>query len=723
VFELQEEFLARNLVIVESPSKARTIKKFLGRDFEVLASVGHIVDLPERGLGVDTRKDFAPKYVIVPGKEKILAELRRASRMAEEVYLAPDPDREGEAISWHLARALELKNPRRAVFNEITKSGVQRGIEQPREIDERLVNAQQARRVLDRLVGYKISPLLWRKVLRGTSAGRVQSVALRLICDREEQIRAFVPEEYWTITARLSRQNQRKLFEALLLRHKSQGEREKLSIKSETETQSILEHLRPAAWKVLTVETKKTRSQPPLPYTTSSMQQDASTRLRFAPKKTMRIAQELYEGVDLGGDSRTGLITYMRTDSVRISEEAQAAARQYIESEYGKEFVGAGRKVKEKGHVQGAHEAIRPTDIMRTPTSVKPYLSTDQFKLYDLIWRRFVASFMTPAVFNSTRILIEAGDYIFVATGSTLHFLGYYAIWPREEKDTVLPVLQEGDFLDLHELVPQQHFTEPPPRYTEASLIKELEELGIGRPSTYVPIISTLIERKYVRLEQRRFVPEWLGETVNELMKKHFPRIVDVRFTADVEAELDRIEEGSEEWTKVVRAFYDPFKATLEEAERAIRAVERPVEPIDDTCPECGRRLVIKHGRFGQFISCSGYPECKYSRQLSKKIGISCPLDGGDIIERTSRRGRIFYGCSNYPSCQWVSWDRPVSEPCPNCGGLVVLTGKDKSTLRCTQCGNERSQAITTISELEAAGEPLTVVEREAQGQTVMAVR
>lgn len=682
--------MARNLVIVESPSKAKTIKKFLGSDYEVLASVGHIVDLPTKGLGVDTRKNFAPKYVVVPGKEKVLTELRQASRKASQVYLAPDPDREGEAISWHLARALELEHPLRAVFNEITKTGVQRGIDEPREIDEHLVNAQQARRVLDRLVGYKISPLLWRKVLRGTSAGRVQSVALRLICDREEQIRAFVPDEFWTVTANLSRHKQKKVFTASLLRRKDQGDRDKIALKSESDTQAVLAGLESAEWAVASVETRKTRSQPPIPYTTSSMQQDASTRLRFAPKKTMRVAQALYEGIDLGGDSRTGLITYIRTDSTRIAEEAQIAVRTYVQNTYGKPYVGEGRKGKEKASVQGAHEAIRPTDVTRTPESVKTYLSTDEFKLYNLIWRRFVASFMTAAVFDSTRALISAGDYIFVATGSAIVFPGFYAVWHRDEKDTTLPVLKEGEPLDLHALEPEQHFTEPPPRYSEASLIKELEERGIGRPSTYVPIISTIVDRKYVAVEQRRFVPLWLGETVNELMKSHFPRIVDVGFTAEVESELDRVEEGNEEWTQIVRDFYDPFKITLAEAEKSMQAVERPVEPINETCPECGKGLVIKHGRFGQFISCSDYPECKYSRQLFKKIGIPCPRDGSDIIERTTKRGKVFWGCSNFPRCQWGSWDRPIPEPCPTCGGLVVQTTKDKTLLRCLECGGER---------------------------------
>lgn len=696
--------MPRNLVIVESPSKATTIKKFLGPDFEVMASVGHVVDLPKKGLGVDTRKNFNPKYVIVPGKEKLLADLRRASHSADQVYLAPDPDREGEAISWHLAHALEIEHPLRAVFNEITKTGVKEGIDHPREIDDRLVNAQQARRVLDRLVGYKISPLLWRKVLRGTSAGRVQSVALRLICDREEQIRAFRPEEYWTIAADLSKQKQRTTFEASLLRRKDQDGKDKISVKSEADARAVTENVEKATWQVASVESKKTRSQPPLPYTTSSMQQDASTRVRFAPKKTMRIAQALYEGKDLGGE-RVGLITYMRTDSTRISDEAKNAVRGYIVGRHGKSYLGPGPRAKQKAHVQGAHEAIRPTDVNRTPDSIKAFLTTDELKLYNLIWRRFVASFMAPAVFDSTRVLIHAGDYVFAATGSTISFPGYYAVWSRDEKDRVLPSLSEGEVLDLRNLKPEQHWTEPPPRYSEAQLIKELEERGIGRPSTYVPIISTIVERKYVAVEQRRFVALPLGEKVNEVMKSYFPRIVDVRFTAEIEDELDRVEEGSEEWVTVVSDFYEPFKTTLAEAEKTMEAVEWPVEYIDEQCPECGKQLVIKHGRFGQFISCSNYPECKYSRQIQDKIGVACPEDGGDIIRRRTKRGRIFYGCSNFPNCRWASWDEPIAEPCPVCGGLVVRSSRDRKVLRCTRGGDEHNLEAVIAHETAAAKE------------------
>jgi DNA topoisomerase I len=682
--------LATKLVIVESPSKAKTIEKFLGPDFRVLASVGHVIDLPAKGLGVDTRRNFQPKYVVIPGKEKVLIDLRRATRAADEVYLAPDPDREGEAISAHLARALEIPHARRAVFNEITKNAVRQAIEHPREINDNLVNAQQARRILDRLVGYKISPLLWRRVQKHTSAGRVQSVAVRLICDREEARRNFVPEEYWTLTADLSKQRDRKVFRAELLRRLDQSDKEKLRIGSELEMNGVLAGLDGSTFTVQKVEEKKTRSNPPLPFSTSSLQQDSSNRLRFSPKKTMKIAQELYEGIDLG-EGRTGLITYMRTDSTRVSDEAQRAVRGYITDSFGSKYLGPGPKTKQKANVQGAHEAIRPTDVERRPDDMKPFLSADQLKLYNLIWRRFVASFMAPAVFDSVRASIAAGEYLFVANGSALAFEGFYKVLPREEKDTTLPALEENEELTLHKLDPQQHFTEPPPRYTEASLVKELEELGIGRPSTYVPIISTIQQRKYVKLEDRRFVPLELGETVDRLMKQHFPDIVDVKFTANVETELDQVEDGDLQWTELLKDFYGDFRSMLQLAEKEMEKVERPVEEIGEPCPECGSPLVIKHGRFGEFISCSNYPACKYSRQKQTKIGVACPRCGGDLVERRSKRGRVFYGCGTYPACDFALWDKPVPEPCPQCGGLVALTTRGKPVLRCTECGVERA--------------------------------
>ncbi len=693
--------MGKKLVIVESPAKAKTIEKFLGRDFEVRASMGHIIDLPKKGLGVNTRKDFEPAYEIIEKKDRLIDELKAASRRAEEVYLAPDPDREGEFIAWSLMHTLGLQHPRRAVFNEITKGAVQDAIRHPREINEDLFNAQQARRVLDRLVGYKISPLLWRRIQSGTSAGRVQSVALRLICDREAEIRAFVPEEYWSITATLSKQKSAERFEAALITRLAEmaalngeengngGEGEeagqngakaaktgkgRIKISSQEEADAILADLQGATYSVLKVDEREQRRQPGPPYTTSTMQQDASSRLYFKPKKTMSLAQQLYEGIELGERGHQGLITYMRTDSTRISEEAQARVKQYIGQEYGQPYVGQGRTGKAKATTQDAHEAIRPTDVTLTPQIVKPYLSGDQFKLYNLIWRRFVASFMTPAVFDTVRVDIVAAQYVFRANGSNLKFPGFYAVWPREEDEKQLPKLSANEVLDLHSLKPEQHFTQPPPRYSEASLIKELEEQGIGRPSTYVPIISTIQDRGYVEQEQRRFIPTWLGETVNEVMNKHFPEIVDVSFTADMEHRLDDVEEGRQSWREFLHSFYDDFKEALKRAEAEMERVDKPLEEIDETCPECGRTLVIRTGRFGRFISCSGFPECNYRRSIVNKTGALCPQCGGDLVERKTRqKKRLFYGCSNYPACNFAIWEKPVAEPCPNCGGLMVV--------------------------------------------------
>ena len=709
--------MAKKLVIVESPAKAKTIEKFLGRDFEVRASMGHIMDLPKKGLGVNTRKDFAPQYEVIEKKDKLISELRAASRRADEIYLAPDPDREGEFIAWSLKETLGLQHPRRAVFNEITKGAVQQAIRKPREIDEDLFNAQQARRVLDRLVGYKISPLLWRRIQSGTSAGRVQSVALKLICDRETEIQAFVPEEYWSITALLSKQGRKQeadRFEAALISRlkdiadlngddataegdeqetngaaKANGkngslaseqtgakpaQKGRIKITSKEEADSILADLKGAAYSVMKIEEREQRRQPYLPYTTSTMQQDASVRLYFKPKKTMSLAQQLYEGIELGERGHQGLITYMRTDSTRVSDEAQRSVKAYIGQEFGQPYVGTGRTGKAKATTQDAHEAIRPTDVTLTPSAVKSHLTPDQFKLYNLVWRRFVASFMTPAVFDTVRADIVAAQYVFRATGSHLKFPGFYAVWPREEDEKSLPALSANESLDLHELKPEQHFTQPPPRFTEASLIKELEEQGIGRPSTYVPIISTIQDRGYVDQEQRRFVPTWLGVTVNEVMNKHFPDIVDVGFTAEMERKLDDVEEGRQSWTEFLRGFYGDFKTAMDKAEAEMNRVQKPVEELEELCPECGRHLVIRTGRFGRFISCSGFPECRYGRTIVTKTGALCPQCGGDLVERKTRqKKRIFYGCNHYPECNFAIWEKPVPELCPNCGGLMVI--------------------------------------------------
>jgi DNA topoisomerase I len=697
--------MAKKLVIVESPAKAKTIEKFLGRDFEVRASMGHIIDLPKKGLGVNTRKDFTPEYEIIEKKDTLINELKAASKRADEVYLAPDPDREGEFIAWSLKETLGLQNPRRAVFNEITKGAVQHAINEPRAINEDLFNAQQARRVLDRLVGYKISPLLWRRIQSGTSAGRVQSVALRLICDREAEIRAFVSEEYWSITALLSKQGHLERFEANLISRlndiaafngadsttegeehivaasngqngtkKLPTEKGRIKITTQEEANTILTELQGAVYTVLKVEEKEQRRQPNPPYTTSTMQQEASTRLSMKPKRTMSLAQQLYEGIELGAQGHQGLITYMRTDSTRVSDEAQVKVKAYIAKEYGQPYVGQGRTGKAKATTQDAHEAIRPTDVTLTPQVVKPHLNPEQFKLYNLIWQRFVASFMTPAVFDTVRVDILAGQYVFRATGSHLKFPGFYAVWQRDDEEKTLPSLSMQEVLDLHKLTPEQHFTQPPPRFSEASLIKELEEQGIGRPSTYVPIISTIQDRGYVDQEQRRFVATWLGETVNEVMNKHFPDIVDTGFTAEMERKLDDVEEGRQSWIEFLRSFYGDFKVTMEKAEAEMDRVQKPVETIDELCPECGRDLVIRTGRFGRFISCSGFPECRYRRSVVTKTGALCPICQGDLVERkTKQKKRIFYGCNNYPTCNFAIWEKPVPELCPDCGGLMIV--------------------------------------------------
>ena len=711
--------MAKNLVIVESPAKAKTIEKFLGSDFEVRASMGHIIDLPAKGLGVDTRHDFEPKYEVIERKDHLLKELKSASKQAETVYLAPDPDREGEFIAWSLKKMLGLRAPKRAVFNEITRNAVRDAISHPRTIDENLFNAQQARRVLDRLVGYKISPLLWRRVQSGTSAGRVQSVALRLICERENDIRAFVPEEYWSIAATLSKVKQQQTFEAMLIGRKGEvadatpderdgaadanetgdkngkngsaggNSRGRIRIESEAQAKAILSELDGATYTVLRVEQRDVRRQPFLPYTTSTLQQDASVRLRLKPKRTMSLAQQLYEGIELGDAGHQGLITYMRTDSTRISAEAQVAVKEYIARQFSKQHVGAGRTAKSNANanVQDAHEAIRPTDVNLTPEQVKRYLSPEQFKLYQLIWRRFVAAFMAPAVFDTVRADIGAASYVFRATGSVLKFAGFYAVWPREEDGDTLPPLAQDEPLDLHKLLPEQHFTQPPARFTEASLIKELEERGIGRPSTYVPIVSTVQDRGYVEQQDRRFVPTWLGETVNELMLKHFPEIVDTNFTADMERRLDAVEDGQKGWTDFLKDFYGELKNQLNKAETEMDRVQKPVEEANELCPQCGKPLLIRTGRFGRFISCSGFPDCDFKKPFMIRTGATCPDCGGELVERKSRKSaKIFFGCSNYPTCNFAVWGRPLALPCPECGGLLTL-GNGRTEAHCQKCG------------------------------------
>lgn len=687
--------MGKNLVIVESPAKAKTISKFLGRGFTVKASMGHVRDLPKSQMGVAIDKGFEPKYITVRGQGKTLQELRKAVKAADRVYLATDPDREGEAISWHLAEVLNLdtKSPNRIEFNEITKSAVQSALKSPRPIDTRRVDAQQARRILDRLVGYNLSPLLWSKVKRGLSAGRVQSVALRLICDREDEIDAFVPQEYWTITAEFSPAKTgapAAVFEAKL--HRIDGE--KVELPNEASARAIVERAQGARFVVKEVVRKERRRNPAPPFTTSTMQQEASRRLGFSARRTMNIAQQLYEGLDIGDEGTVGLITYLRTDATRVSQEAQAEARRFIQERFGSEYrPEKPYQYKSRAGAQAAHEAIRPTSVYRRPEDVKPYLTRDQYRLYKLIWERFVASQMSPAVFDTVTVDIEAEGLVFRATGSTLKFPGFMTVYiegrdddkarsqlsaeqeeePDETQGATLPPLEEGEPLVCRKIEPHQHFTQPPPRYTEAMLVKTLEELGIGRPSTYVQIMDTIERRRgYVTQIDKRFAPTQLGRLVVDLLKEYFPDIVDVEFTAQLEERLDRIEEGEADWRDVLQEFYVPFEAALEHAKKEIEQVSIEDEVTGVVCEECGRNMVIKWGRYGKFLACPGFPECKNTRPLLVEIGVACPQCGKPLVERRSRRGRVFYGCSGYPDCSFTSWQRPIAERCPRCGWLLT---------------------------------------------------
>ncbi|MDR5684156.1 MAG: type I DNA topoisomerase [Armatimonadota bacterium] len=660
-----------NLVIVESPTKARTLKKMLDRRYRVVASMGHVRDLPKSRLGVDVERGFAPHYIVIKGKGQIIKELKQAAREAKTVYLAPDPDREGEAISWHLASVLDgvNRNIRRIEFHEVTREAIRRALQHPRDIDANRVNAQQARRILDRLVGYKLSPLLWKKVRGGLSAGRVQSVAVRLVCDREREIEQFVPTEYWTITARLSKHEADAIFEARL---HSRGT-DRIEIPDEQTARRILGDLEEAAYVVADVRRKDQQRHPSPPFITSTLQQEANRRLGYTASRTMAIAQQLYEGLDVGEEGTVGLITYMRTDSVRVAPSAQQEARRFVAERYGSEYVPAQpRRYATRRGAQDAHEAIRPTSVFRTPERVKPYLRADQFKLYKLIWERFIASQMASAVLDTLSVDIRAKAYTFRATGQRLKFPGFLSVYRdaaeagEEEREGWLPELTVGEVLRLVALTPQQHFTQPPPRYTEATLVRALEEKGIGRPSTYAPTLETIKKRGYVRVEERRLVPTELGRLVDDLLREHFPEVVDVGFTATLEADLDKVEEGKADWVEVVREFYDPFERDLRRAEALIEEVDLKPEPIGEACPQCGRELVRKQGRFGEFIACTGYPECTYTRPIG--IGVACPKCGGEIVERRSRRGRIFYGCANYPGCDFTAWDRPTAQRCEVCG-------------------------------------------------------
>ncbi len=760
----------KSLVIVESPAKAKTISKYLGKDFTVKASVGHVMDLPKSKLGVDIEKDFEPHYIVIKGKAPVVKELKTAAKKADRVLLATDPDREGEAIAAHVADIISgnVKNADiyRVLFNEITKKAITEAIKHPGKIDENKVDAQQARRVLDRLVGYQISPILWKKVRRGLSAGRVQSVALRLICEREEEIKAFVPEEFWSLTALLEGKMPPQ-FEAKLLKK----DEEKLRVKNNDEVQKILDDLQGASYTVARVEKKERRRNPVAPFTTSKLQQEGGRKLGFTAKRTMGVAQSLYEGVDIGEEGTVGLITYMRTDSTRVSKEAQDEARKLIESKYGKDYVPEKPPVYASAKsAQEAHEAVRPTSVLREPDAIKKHLEPDQYKLYRLIWNRFVASQMNPAVIDQTSVDIKAGDYTFRATGSVVKFPGFMAVYMEEKSEdqvsedengeAVLPPLAEGETLTLIKLDPKQHFTQPPPRFSEALLVKTLEEKGIGRPSTYAAIISTIQERHYVTKVESKFRPTELGVLVNKLLVDHFPVVMDVAFTAKMEEELDKIEEGQMRWVEAVKDFYKPFNESLEKAHAEMKDFKAeqtptdiacdkcgkpmvikwgrngqflacsgypeckntkpfvrkengdveavPEETTDELCPKCGSAMVVKRGRFGKFLACSRYPECNYTQGMS--TGVTCPEDGGKIVERRSRFGKVFYSCSNYPACKFAIWYKPVLRSCPRCGAPFLVEKYSKKTgpyIACLkkECGyKEEPKAEATEQTAENKG-------------------
>ena len=681
--------MAKYLVIVESPAKVKTIKKFLGKNYEVAASNGHVRDLPKSQLGFDVENDFEPKYITIRGKGDILANLRKEVKKADKVYLATDPDREGEAISWHLASALKLgdKDAKRITFNEITKNAVKASLKNPREIDMNLVDAQQARRVLDRMVGYKISPVLWAKVKRGLSAGRVQSVALRIICDREEEINAFIPEEYWTIDATLNVKGEKKPLVA-----KFYGdENGKIQIHNQSELDAILKEIESCEYKVLEVKKGERTKKPPLPFRTSTLQQEASKHLNFSTQKTMRLAQQLYEGVDIKGSGTVGLITYLRTDSTRVSEEAEAAASEYISANYGADYVGGSVDTKKNtAKIQDAHEAIRPTDLNRSPAIVKDSLSRDLFRLYQLIWNRFAASCMTPAVYETTSVTIGAGKYRFHVSASKVKFDGFMSVYSLDEEKSdrvfLSKSLDETSELTEEKIEPKQHFTQPPAHFTEASLVKTLEELGIGRPSTYAPTITTILGRRYIVKENKNLYVSELGEVVNNIMKEAFPEIVDERFTANMESLLDKVEEGTVDWKMIIRNFYPDLDAAVKAAEAELEKVKIEDEVTDVVCEQCGRHMVIKYGPHGRFLACPGFPECRNTKPYFEKIGVACPKCGKDIVLKKTKKGRKYYGCENNPDCDFMSWQKPSKVPCPQCGGYMVEKG-NKLVCADEQCG------------------------------------
>ena len=676
--------MAKYLVIVESPAKVKTIKKFLGSNYEVAASNGHVRDLPKSQLGVDVENDYEPKYITIRGKGDILATLRKEVKKAEKIFLATDPDREGEAISFHLIEALKLHNKpvHRITFNEITKSAVKESLKNPRDIDMNLVDAQQTRRVLDRMVGYKISPLLWAKIKRGLSAGRVQSVALRIICDREEEINAFIPEEYWTLEATLKVEGEKK---PLLAKYHG-------DIHSKEELDEILKQLEGASYIVSDVKKGERIKKSPLPFTTSTLQQEASKVLNFSTQKTMRIAQQLYEGVDVKGLGTIGLITYLRTDSVRISEEAEKAAKDYIETTYGNEYAKeADGEIKNKKKVQDAHEAIRPTDIARTPALVKDSLSRDQFRLYQLIWKRFAASRMNPAKYETISVKIKAGKHNFSVATSKLLFDGFMSVYVDEdeksENNSLLLDMEKDTVLTLDDMEAKQHFTQPPSHYTEASLVRAMEELGIGRPSTYAPTITTIIARRYVTKENKNLYVTELGEVVNAMMKEAFPSIVDVNFTATMEMLLDGVAEGTVAWKTVVSNFYPDLEEAVEAAQKDVAEVKIADEVSDEVCDNCGRQMVIKYGPHGRFLACPGFPECRFTKPYFEKIGIECPKCGKDIVLKKTKKGRKYYGCIDNPECDFMVWQKPAKEMCEKCGAIMLEKG-NKLVCSDENCGH-----------------------------------
>ena len=691
---------AKKLLIVESPAKAGTIKKYLGSDYTVMATVGHIIDLPKSQLGVDVDNDFEPKYITIRGKGDLLTKLKREAKNASKVYLATDPDREGEAISWHLANALSIdpSSACRVTFNEVTKSAVKAAIKSPRSIDMDLVDAQQARRVLDRVVGYKLSPILWEKVKKGLSAGRVQSVATRLICDREEDIQNFVPKEYWTIEALLTDPKSKKSFEA---KYYGTGGKE-VELDDKAKADAVIDEVSREAFIISKIKHADMQKNPPPPFTTSTMQQDASRKINFSSYKTMQTAQGLYEGVNLGTSlgGTVGLITYMRTDSLRISAEARSDVSGYITDTYGREML-RNREFKTKNNAQDAHEAIRPTSVRLTPQLVREKLTPDQYKLYKLIWERFVASQMASAVYDTTTVTVTAGKHEFRASGSAIKFKGFTVLYTEgsdtaEEKAKKLPTLEENTEVNLKSIEGNQHFTQPPARFSEATLVRELEERGIGRPSTYAPTITTIISRGYVARNKKQLLPTELGMITTDILKNNFEDIVDVEFTAGMEEQLDLVAEGKTEWKHVLSEFYPDFADNLEKAKAAVEKIKIKDEESDVVCDKCGRKMVYKIGKFGKFLACPGYPECKNTMAIKKGTGVECPKCGKELVEKSSKRGRVFYGCEGFPKCDFMTWDKPLSkEKCPDCGGILLKKQGRNAKIYCQneKCSYERKSA------------------------------